>query len=153
MTPGTGRQAGQANIANADTDQLGDGVAQCGEHAANLTVTALKNRQLDFRLPYPVHPIALMTAAKADILCRLGRAVFKVDAPAQDIQGFLGRNAADLRSIGFRNVVARVGQTVQELPVVSQEDQAFRVNIQPADRAQHGLVAQVYQIRHEACSM
>ena len=94
-----------------------------------------------------------MTAAKANILCRLGRAVFKIDAPAQDIQGFLGRNAADLRSIGFRDVVARVGQTVQKLPIVGQEDQTFRVNIQPANRAQHGLVAQVYQIRHEACGV
>lgn len=128
-------------------------MAQGGEHAANLTVTALENRQFDFRLPHPVHPIALMTAAKSDILCRLGRAVFKVDPSAQDVQGFLGRNAADLRPIGFRDMVARVGQTVQELAIVGQKDQSFRVNVQSPDRAQHRLVAQVHQIRHEACGM
>jgi len=100
-------------------------VAQGGEHAANLTVTALENRQFDFRLPYSVHPIALMTAAKPDILCRLGRAVFKVDSPAQDVQRFLGRNAAHLRPVGLWDMVARVGQAVQKLAVVGQEDQAL----------------------------
>ena len=128
-------------------------MAQGGEHAANLTVTALENRQLDFRLPHPVHPIALVTAAKPDVLCRLGRAVFKVDPSAQDIQRFLGRNAADLRPIGFWDMVSRVGQTVQELAIVGQKDQAFRVNVQSPNRAQHRLVAQVHQIRHEACGM
>ena len=128
-------------------------MAQGGEHAANLPVTALENRQLDFRLPHPVHPIALVTAAKPDVLCRLGRAVFKVDPSAQDIQRFLGRNAADLRPIGFRDMVARVSQTVQELAIVGQKDQSFRVNVQSPDRAQHRLVAQVHQIRHEACGM
>lgn len=132
-------------------------MAQCGEHAAHLTVTTFEDRQLDLRLPHPVRAlpfaVTLVAAAKADILCRLGRAIFEIDSPAQDIQGFLGRNAADLRPVGFRDMIAWMGQTVQEFTVIGQENQAFRINVQPADRAQHGLVAQIHQIRYEACGM
>jgi hypothetical protein len=65
-------------------------VAQGGEHAAHLTVTTFEDRQLNLRLPHPVcalpFAVTLVAAAKADILGRLGRTIFQVDSPAQDIE-------------------------------------------------------------------
>lgn len=126
-------------------------MAEGREHSADLAVAAFEDRQLDYRLPCPIRAlpfaVALVAAAETDILGRLGRAVFEVDPPAQDVQRFLGRNAAHLRPIGLWDMVARVGQTVQKLAVVGQEDQAFRVNVQSPDRAEHRLIAQIHQVR------
>jgi len=129
MTPGTGWQAGEPDIADADPGQLPDRVAEGREHPADLTVAAFEDRQLDYRLPCSVRAlpfsVALVAAAETDILSGLSRAVFEINPSAQNVQRLLGRNAAHLRPVGLWDMVARVGQAVQKLAVVGQEDQAL----------------------------
>ena len=43
MTPCARRQAGQTHVANFDTHELGDGVAERGHHAPDLPVAAFVN--------------------------------------------------------------------------------------------------------------
>ena len=86
MPPCAGRQAGEANVTDANPGQFTNRVADGGQHSAHLAVAALKNGQFHFRLPRAVRAVALVAAAKADILGGLGGAVFQIDAPAQNIQ-------------------------------------------------------------------
>ena len=154
VPPSTRRQAGKADITNTDSGQLADRVAKGGEHPAHLTVAAFKNCQLDLRLPGPIGSIAfavtLVTPAKAHILGGLSRTVFQVDATAQNIQRLLCGNAAHFRPVRFRDMVTRVCQAIQKLAIVGEKNQAFRIDIQPPDRAQHRLIAQIHEVRDEA---
>ncbi len=147
MPPGTSGQAAQAYITDANAGEFNDGMADGGHHAAYLTVAAFKDGQFHFR------QAALggfrRGADDADALGGLGRAVFQVDATAQNIQRSLCRDASDFCAIGFGDMVARMGQLEQKVAVVSEEDQALGIGVQPAYGAQHRLVAQICKFRHQ----
>ncbi len=146
MPPRAGRQAGEANLPDANAGQLTDRMADGSQHSAHLAVAALKNGQFHFRLPRAVGAVALVAAAKADILGGLGGAVLQIDAPAQNIQGFLGGDAAHFRAVGFGDMIAGMRELVKKIAVVGEKNQAFRVYIEPSYRAQHRLVAQIHQV-------
>jgi len=128
-------------------------MADGGEHPAYLAVAALENREFHFRLSRAIRTVALMTAAQAHILRGLGRTIFESDAPAQDVQRFLRGNAAHFCAIRFGDMVARMGQLVEKLPIVREKNQAFRVYVEAAHRAQHWLVSQIYQLRDQTGGM
>jgi hypothetical protein len=57
---------------------------------------------------------------------------------AQPLQGFLIRNAVDLREVELGHAVARMGEGVGEGPVVGEEEQALALRIQAPHRVQAG---------------
>ena len=146
MPPGAGRQAGELNAADFDAHELGDRMAERGHHAAHLPVAAFVNGQLDIGLPAGAVG-ACLAPQQPDILGRPGQAVVEHDAPAQALQSVFGRDAGDGNAVRFRDMVARVGQLEQKIPVIREEDQPLAVGIQPPDRPQHRLAADVHQIR------
>ena len=107
VPPGACRQAGQADIADFDADELCDGVAEGGHHAADLPVAAFVDRQLDFALPGAVG--VLLAAHETHILGRTRHAVVKHDAPAETLQRIVAGNARDGHPVRFGDMVARVG--------------------------------------------
>ena len=146
VTPRACWQAGQAHVADFDAHELGDGVAERGHHAANLTVAAFVDRQLDLALPGAIR--VLLAAHKPHVLGRPRHAVVKHDAPAQTLQRIVAGNARNSHPVRLRDMVARMGHLEQEVAVVGQKDQPFAVRVQTSDRPQHRLSADVHQIRH-----
>ncbi len=146
MPPGSRRQAGQPDAADADADQTGDGVAESRHHAAHLPVAALIDGQLHFPLPRAVR--VLLAAQQANILGGLCHAVVQQDAAPQTSERIFAGNARHGDSIRFRDMVTRMRHLEQEVAVVGQKDQAFAVGVEAANGTQHRLAADVYQIRH-----
>ncbi len=142
MPPGSRRQAGQPDAADADTDQAGDGMAESHHHAAHLSVAALIDGQLHFPLPRAV--LVLLAAQQADILGRLCHAVVQHDAPPQTPQRIFAGNARHGDPIRFRDMIARMRHLEQKVAVVGQKDQAFAVGVQTPHGTQHRLAADVY---------
>ncbi len=121
------------------------------EHSPDLTVAAFINGQ--FQLGYPSPAGILFAANQANILGRARHAVIQQDSFAEtlDVRGIgypLHRHA-----VGFRNMVARMGQLEQKIAVISQKDQSFTVFVQPPHGPQHRLPADVDQIRHQPPGM
>jgi hypothetical protein len=114
------------------------------EHSPNLTVTPFIDGQ--FQLGYPSPTGVLFAANQPDILGGTRHAVIQQDSLAEtlDIRGIgypLHRN-----TVGFRNMVARMGQLKQKIAVISQKYQPFTVLVEPTHRTQHRLPADVNQI-------
>jgi hypothetical protein len=81
MPPRTWGQAGQADTANADANQAGDGMAESRHHPAHLPVAAFIDSHLHFPLPCAVG--VLLAAQQADVLSRLCHPIIQHDAATQ----------------------------------------------------------------------
>ena len=122
-----------------------------GHHAPDLPVASFIECQLDLALPGAVR--VLLAAHQPDILGRPRHAVVEHDAPAQTLQRVVARDARHSDPVRFRDMVARVGHLEQKVAVVGQKDEALTVGIQPPDRPQHRLAADVYEIGHHLPGM
>lgn len=71
----------------------------------------------------------------------LGRRAVEVDAPAPPIEDAIARKPPHPNPVGFRDVVARVGQTLGQLAVVDEQQRAAGVGIEPTDGMQAGPLA------------
>lgn len=152
MPPGARRQAGELDAADFDAHQLCDRVAQSRHHAAHLPVAAFVNGQLNVRLTARAVRVGL-APQQAHVLGRSRHAVVQHDAPAQALQGIFAGNARNGNAVGFRNMVARVGQLEQKITVIGEKNQPFAVSVEPPDRPKHWLSADVYQVRHHLPGM
>ena len=145
MTPGTGRETGQANCADLDADKLGHGMPQRRHHAAYLPVAALVEGQLDLRLPPGTVRVGL-AAQEADILGGLRHAVIEHDAAPEAAQRVFVRHARHGDPVGLRDMITRVGHLKQKIAVVGQEDEALAVGVESSDRTQHRLAPNINKI-------
>ena len=85
MPPCARRQAGESDIADANTGEFTDGIADSRKHPAHLAVSSFKDGEFHFCLPLAVRAIALVAAAQTNPLRGLGGTVFQIDAPAQNV--------------------------------------------------------------------
>ena len=151
VPPRARRQAGQADAADADAREAIDGVADGGQHSPHLPVAPLIYGQFDFRRPFAL--LTFRRAEGADDSHSLGggrRAVVQGHAARQTAQVVGIGDARDRGAVGLGDVVARVGQSVQELAVIGQENQSIAVGIETAHGAQQGLVLKVHQVGDDA---
>ena len=151
VTPRACWQAGQAHVADFDAHELGDGVAERGHHAANLTVAAFVDRQLDLALPGAVR--VLLAAHETHIFGGPRHAVVKHNASAQTLQRIVAWYARHGYPIRFRDMIARMGHLEQKIAVVGEEDQALTVRVEASDRPKHRLSTDVHQICHHLSGM
>ena len=155
VTPRAGGQAGQADVADADAGEAGDGVADGGQHPPHLPVAALENGQFDFRRPLPsLTRLGVSRRAKgtddADTLGGRRHPIFQQHTLGKTGQrGGVG-DARDGGAVGLGNVVAGVSQAVQELAIIGQKDQPLAVGVQTPDGPQQGLALEVHQVRDDA---
>ena len=106
---------------------------------------------LDLALAPLVDASARARRARAGAPARARSAVVELDPVAQRAQRALARRAAgDLRAVGARHLVARMGQAVRQLAVVGQQDQAGGVGVEPADRVQARAVGHELDDRRAA---
>ncbi len=116
-------------------------------HPAHLPVAAFINREFQCG---PARAVGILFAAQqAHILSRPGQAVIQHDSLAEPLQRLGIGHALHLHAVGLRDVVAGVGHLEQEIAVVGHKNQPVAVGVQPPHRAQHGLAADVHQIRHQ----
>ena len=88
MPPRAGRQAGQADVADADAGEAGDGMADGGQHPPHLPIAALMNCQFDLRRPFPfLSGAGAVRTDQPDPLGGRGHPVLQPDAPGQPRQG------------------------------------------------------------------
>ncbi len=151
MTPRAGRQAGQLHRADANAGQSGDGMAERLHHAAYLPVAAFINREFQRGPPGSVG--ILFAAQQAHILGGLAHAIIQHDPLTQPLQCLGIRHALHFHAVCLRDMVARMGHLEQEIAVVGHKDQTIAISIETPDGAQHGLAANVHQIRHEPPSV
>lgn len=151
MTPAAAREVGNANVADADTAELFDGAADGREHPPDLAVAALEDGELDLRAARSLDfPGGLL---HADILGGKRLAVREFDARGQlrDTRGI--GHAAHHGAVGLPDMVLRMADLVEEIAVVGEEDEALRLDIEPAHGPQERLLLQVDQIDHGARRM
>ena len=118
----------------------------CGPAVAFLGARRTRGR------PRPTNTLRRLgadNAAHDDVLRRRGEAVFQVHAARQFVQGGGVGDAAHVSAVRLGDVVLGVGQLVQKVAVIGQEDQTLRVRVQPPDRAQHGAAGQFNQFRDQ----
>ena len=112
--------------------ELLDGQAHGREHAPHLVLASLVDGELQQRR---------LAALLFDT--RLGgrrAAVFELDAAAQLGRARAWRLATHPRAVGLADAVARVHEAVGQHAVVREDDQAGRLDVEPADRKQDAPV-------------
>ncbi len=109
-------------------------------HASNLPLFSLVDRQLDVGGIVPREGLN-----QPDTLSRSREAIFQLNSLGQSPQCALGGRARDRGEVGFRDMVARMGQTMDECAVVGKEEKAFAGNIQAAYMPEHWLARQIDQ--------
>ena len=115
---------------------MADGV----EHSAHLPLAAFMNDDLDIG-----RVVVGEMLDEAHAVSGRGAAVVELD-PSGEARKRLGRRlAAHSRQIVLLDMIARMGQMVDERAVVGQEHQSFAVRVQSADRLERGLAGQVNQ--------
>lgn len=119
------------------------------QHAAHLSVLTLMDGQFHLGAAHAPRPFR-EPLAHAYVFGGLGDAVFQANAERELLQRFRAGNAAHGGPVGLRHVVLGMGQSVEKIAVVGQEDQTLAVRIQPADRTQHRLALQIHQVRDKA---
>src|SRR3954451_14500876 len=116
------RQAADAQRAERGPLELEDRVPDGLEHALDLPLAPLVDRELDH------------TGTDLADLRGGGQAVVEQDALAQRLhRGLVDRRVGDPRAVGARHLEGGVGEAVGELAVVGQQDQTGGVVVQPAD--------------------
>ncbi|HWO18347.1 MAG TPA: hypothetical protein VNO30_06210 [Kofleriaceae bacterium] len=114
------------------------------DHAVDLAVLALVDGHRDPR-------VLALTGEELHLSRHRDRAVVELHALAQLLQVLLCEPAMHLDVIRFRDVARRSEQPRRELPVVGQEQHAFRIEVEPADWLDwHWQVRQVVHHRRAA---
>jgi hypothetical protein len=137
VPPGSGRQAGKADAADADAHQARYGVADGGKHPPYLPISSFIECQLDvcgakislgcgwIRIwPWP------LGADEMNSLSGRGHAVFEQNTLRQTRQRLLGGDAGHRGEVGFGDMMAGMCQMMQKISIVGKKDQAFAVSIE-----------------------
>jgi len=74
----------------------------------------------------------------AHVLRARDRAVVEHHAARQAAHGIGRRYAAHFRTVRLRNMILGMGQVIQKIAVIREEDQAHTLSVQTTDWAQHG---------------
>jgi hypothetical protein len=122
---GSRRQVAEAHGADGDSFQALHFVADAGQQAADFAVAAFVEHQFEDGRPFaPAFdadvPGVRETFSKMDAAMELGEDV------ALDLAG-------DLHLVDFFDAVARVRETVGQLAIVGDDDEAFGRDVEPAD--------------------
>jgi hypothetical protein len=120
------RNRAELERANPRPDQLGDRVADLVKHLADDPVAALVDDDADDRA-------VLGVANRADHLWNGALAVDR-DAPAEPVEHLRRRIAVEQRLVLLVDPVAGMHDTVGNFAVVRQQEQAFSLPVEPADR-------------------
>ena len=102
-------------------------------HPLHLVLSALVQRELEQRPGAPRANEAGPRGRRAPVV--------EIDPLPQPAQILGVGNAFDLRLVELLDAVARVSETVGELPVVREQERPGRVRIEPPDRHDPGSVA------------
>jgi len=152
--PGSGGQAFDRQRADRDPDQTKAGVTDRGRHPANLPVpTFAKNQANPGRGHVLAEPDRHGPGPKAGWffdefdIDRLAWTVRQAEPSSKLIQRFFCRNPFDLSEIGFGVIEAGIGEAMCEPTVVGQQQEAFAIEIEPADRIDAGCVNIVRKCR------
>src|SRR4051812_12414599 len=101
--------------------QARDGIPDCLEHPANLSVPTLVERQLDARL------------CQAPDSGRSRHAVFELDSFGQGLEYVFVRTAVDVGDVHLLHPVTRMREPVRERAVVREQQRSGGIDVQPAD--------------------
>jgi hypothetical protein len=119
------RESFHANRADGDTVKGHHFMAEPGKHAANLTILALGQDELEH--------IGLALPAQESGPFGADFAFRKPDARSQLGNDLLVRGTRNEHSIQLLDAVARMSQAVREFPVIGQEHQSCAFLIEPTD--------------------
>lgn len=133
MAPAARRDFRQLDIADANARQPLHGTAYRGEHTAHLPIFTLKNGKLDLR---PSRPIDLArNPLHADVLRGLRDTVGELDAVRKLSQPLAVWNATHNGPVRLTDMVLGMSQFVEEITVVGEKYEPFRLDIEAADGA------------------
>ncbi len=115
--------------------------AHCRSHAPDLPVLAFPDRNLQPRsrdvLAEPnwdVAPGEFWLNVKCVDFSRLGTLTAQVDSRPQSAERFRIGIPLDLYQVGFWMIVCRFREPVSGLGIIRQEEQPFRIGVEPANR-------------------
>jgi len=122
------------------------------EHAAHLAIPALENCKLNL-CAFRAFFFAAECPAALHILCGPRFSIFQLNAACNQLKSFVTGSSRHLHGICLADLVAGMGELVEEVAVVGEENQTFAVHIQAADGAQQRLGLQIDQACHRFCAM
>lgn len=118
----TGLEVAELEVDDAHTLQARHVIAEIFAHAADLAVHAFRKNDVEDEL------------AHAAYFAGFGRAVQNRHAAAHAVQKFIRHRLLDADYILFLMLVFAAQDLVDDIAVVSEQDQAFRTFVEPPDR-------------------
>jgi hypothetical protein len=131
----------ERQVRERDALQLVDAEAERFDHPVDLAVLALVDRDPEPRMPG-------LAGKELDLGGEREGAVVETDAITEELD-VIGRElAVHLHVVGLRHVRGGREEAGRELAIVGEEEDAFRVEVEPADRLdRHGHVREVVHHR------
>lgn len=118
-------EAGEGERANAGADELEHAAADGFDHPANLAVAAFGEGDGEVGVLFGVTHAGDEGGA--------GRAVVEREARAELLELLVGELMRSLDEIFFLDVGSRVGEPVSESVIVGEQEEAGRIEVEPAD--------------------